>query len=203
MKREQFKDFLLSLQKPLITTIETSTSLEMLKKSRESGEPNPYLGKVVRRALRHGILNANYENMVNAQRGRETPVGQYMTEFKAESLWNGAGEHIGENKVLVRHRLKGTEYLVLLPKAEAIEVEKNESETFGEFRPIVYNDRYFHIQDGRGKSEEINKDILKPYLKTSGNSDKQETEKPIFYRTIELRNVVGIKYKSELIPIED
>lgn len=201
MKRNQFRDFLLDLQRPLIVTIETETILDMVKKNRETGEPNPYLNKIVRRTLRHGMLNASYENAVNNQRGRETPVGEFMKEFKAESLWHGAGEHIGQNKVMVRHRGKGTEYIVLLPKATQIAETSEGSE--GGFRPIVYNDRYFHIQNNNGERKEINKDILIPYLKNVSNNDKQDIDKPVFYRTIELKNVVGVKYKEELIPIED
>jgi len=186
MKREQFRDFLLGLQKPFIIKLETATKLRMNKTHRETKEPNPFYDKVIKKAVRVGKIGVSYENVVTNQRGREAAVGETIEAFNAESLWNGKGEHV--SGALVRHKESLKEYLAILPNSS----KDND---------VLISDEIL-VFDGK----EVSKDILEPYLppprKDSGFA-RQETDRHIFWQCIELDNVKGVIYKGESISIED
>lgn len=172
-------EMLQNYQSASFVTLVTVTSPTMNKKHRETKVPNPFLGKqVLRTANRHGILGASYENAVNNQRVRE--LHPRAGEFKAESLWNGAGEHLEGSRNLVRHKDTGKLYIVFYPHREG----------------SVMEDTW--TVDGN----EISQDVLTPYLPpVSDGSKRQETEKAVAWRTIALDNVVQITVHGETFMI--
>ena len=61
-------------------TIVTETDSRMVKKHRQTGDPNPYLGRVVKRSRVNGMVNWVYANSVNRQRGREGEEQDFTPE---------------------------------------------------------------------------------------------------------------------------
>lgn len=174
----KFAAMLASHKGSMFVKLVTATEPKMNQKHRETKAPNPFLGKrVLRMAERHGIVGASYENAVDNQRVREG----HGVVFKAESLWNGAGEHVEGSQALVRHRGTGKLYLVFYPHRE----------------DSVMQDAW--SVDG----EEVASDILKPYLAPSTGSKRQETEREIQWRTIALENVAQIQMNGEIYVIAD
>lgn len=125
----------------------------------------PY-NKVVRLASRNGMIGASYENAVNNQRGRES----HPVQFKADSLWSGAGEHVGDSKCLVRHRASGKLYVAFYPSSSEPSDES-------------------WACDGNT----VDKAEVLPYLvSTSGDSGRQETERKVEWRIVSLENIVQL-----------
>lgn len=156
-------------------TLVTATEPKLNKKHRATKAPNPFLGKrVVCTANRHGMLGASYENAVNNRRLAEGHAE--AGEFAAESLWNGAGEHVEGSKVLVRHKTTGALYVVFYPHREG----------------SVMEDAW--TVDGT----EIAVESLMPYLPpVSDGSKRQETVRPVAWRTISLDSVIQITIHGE------
>lgn len=153
----------------------TATEPKMNKTHRETKAANPFLGrKVVRTAVRHGMLGASYENCVNNR--REAEGHAQAGEFKAENLWNGAGEHVDGSKTLVRHKTTGKQYVVFYPHRE------------GSVREDAWT------VDGA----EVSVESLTPYLPPAPkDSGRQETEKPVMWRTIGLDSIVQVVMGGE------
>lgn len=154
----------------------TATSPVMLKKNRETKELNPFQGKsLVRTAQRHGMLGASYENAVNNR--REAEGHPQAGEFKAESLWNGAGEYVEQGcKTLVRHRATGKTYVVFYPHRD----------------DSVIQDTW--TIDGA----EVQAEALAPYLPLpSEGSKRQETLAPVPWRIIGLDSIVQLVMNGE------
>lgn len=171
---EQLSSLLLSQKGATLVSIMTATEPKMNLKHRETKVANPFLGKRVRRtAIRHGMLGAAYENAVNNRREREGHPE--AGEFKAESLWNGAGEHVEGSKTLVRHKGTGKLYLVFYPHREG----------------SVMQDAW--TVDGA----EVSVEALAPYLPPVSGSKRQETETPVLWRTIGLENLVHMQMNGE------
>lgn len=151
-------------------SVATATSPKLNKKHRETKMPCPY-GNVVRTAIRMGLVGASYENAVNNR--RESEGHPQAGEFKAESLWNGAGEHI--SKSLCRHRGTGKVYMVFYPRKDS-----------------VLTDTW--TADG----QEVDVAALTPYLPpVSEGSKRQECETPVPWRTIALESVVSVTLRGE------
>jgi hypothetical protein len=177
--KDKLVEMLLNYQGASFITLVTATTPKMNLRHRETKAPNPFLGKrVLRTANRHGILGASYEQAVNNQRVREEhPQGG---EFKAESLWNGAGEHVEGSRNLVRHKTSGKIYVVFYPHREG----------------SVMEDTW--TVDGT----EISQDALVPYLPpVSDGSKRQETERAVAWRTIAIDNVIQITVHGETFMI--
>jgi len=153
-------------------TLVTNTIPDMVKKHRETKEPNPYFGRLRRICRRPGMLGAKYENAVSRQRVAEADPNSEVEAFHAEALWGGAGEHDG--RFTVRHKTRGTRYLVLFPKRD------------DEGTPIVLQDLW--LCDGI----EIPMATVDPYLSAKERARNQEVERTIPWRTIELDNVVEL-----------
>jgi hypothetical protein len=165
-------EMLLNCTGSSFVTLVTATEPKMNRKHRETNAPNPFFGRRVRRmAERHCIIGASYENAVNNQRRREG----HPVEFKAESLWNGAGEHVEGSRNLVRHKVTGNLYLVFYPHREG----------------SVMQDTW--TVDGT----EIDQSELAPYLPPVSGSKRQETEREIPWRTVALENVVRVTVRGE------
>lgn len=165
-------EMLLNYTGSTFVTLVTATEPKMNQKHRDTKAPNPFLGRrVSRMAQRHCILGASYENVVNHQRAREG----HPVEFKAESLWNGAGEHLEGSRNLVRHKSTGKLYLVFYPHRE----------------DSVMQDTW--TVDGK----EVDQAELAPYLPSTSGSKRQETEREVPWRTVALENVVQITIYGE------
>lgn len=165
-------EMLLNYTGSTFITLVTATEPRMNQKNRDTKAPNPFLGKrVLRMAERHCILGASYENAVNNQRNRE----DHPVEFKAESLWNGAGEHVEGSRNLVRHKTSGKLYLVFYPHREG----------------SVMQDTW------TVNGIEVAQTELSPYLPPVSGSKRQETEREVLWRTVSLDNVVQVTIYGE------
>lgn len=183
---QRFVDMLEERPSPVILSVTTLTEPDMVKKHRETGEPNPFLGRVEHLARRPGILGCCYENCVNNQREREASQnGETAVEyFEAESLWGGAGERAG--RCLVRHKKSGLLYIALKPH--------NASDGSMALSESVYR------EPGTLKVYDIND--LKPYLKGGGSSSRQEVDREVFWRTIKLENIVQAAVGGQVFDIK-
>lgn len=169
---DKLTEMLLNYKGSTFVTLVTATEPKMNQKHRETKAPNPFLGqRVLRMAERHCILGASYENVVNNQRGREG----HPVEFKAESLWNGAGEHVEGSRNVVRHKGTGNLYLVFYPHREGSVMQDTWTVNGIEIQP----------------SE------LTPYLPPVSGSKRQETDREVLWRTVSLENVVQITIYGE------
>lgn len=79
-----------------VVTLVAETEPKLNKKHRVTKEPNPYEGRVTKRAVVECTLNANYAARVNAQRIAEGKVADF------ESQERKYGERIGDSP-LVQH----------------------------------------------------------------------------------------------------
>jgi hypothetical protein len=156
-----------------ICTVVTRTRPKMLAKHRITKVPNPYTDGLVRIAHRSIILGAKYENLVNKQRGRE---GNEEV-FNAEALWGGAGAV--HTRFTVKH--KGTGKLYFAYKPAVAEPEHC---------PVVIRDQWH--DNGRQLSEsEV--DGLEHYLPVIGTAKKQDVEKEVFWRTLDLTHLIALQ----------
>lgn len=166
---EQLPALLNSVNQGSFVSLVTETEPKLNKKNRETKAPNPWK-QVVRVATRRGLIASNYENVVNNRREQEN----HPEEFRAEQLWNGAGEHVPGSKTLVRHKTTGKLYMVFYPTAE------------------VTKDTW--LADG----EEVSIEALKPFLPpVSEGSKRQELENPVPWRVIALENIKKITVRGE------
>lgn len=151
----------------------TRTSPRMRKRH------NPF-SYVVCVTERLGMIGANYERAVNRQRWREqqpTTRDGDVEPFKAQSLWRGAGEHVPNNRHLVRHKKTGKLYLIFFPRTN----RKGE---------IIPDRKRYH---NAVTMAEIPVDRLRPFLYPPARSVKQGTDKPIHWRLIGLDSLIAIK----------
>lgn len=112
---------------------------------------------------RNGIIGASYENCVNNQLTRE---GQEAV-FESKKLWNGKGRTV--SKFIVEHTETGKRYIKFLPNPERTE--------------SIYVDNSTGL--------ELDYEVVKPYL-PAFKEPNQGTEKPIFWLTVELDNILGL-----------
>lgn len=163
--------------KPRIVTLTTKTLPELLKKNRITGEPNPF-GKITRICRRNGVIGCSYESCVNRQRARE----EHEDYFTASELWNGKGQH--DSPYTVKHVEKGTRYVCFKPK------QKPNGEL------VINADAW--LADGTP----INEVDIRDWLKSSQPSKRQELEKPVFWRTIGLENILAVSCDGQEIELE-
>ena len=76
---QALEDVIAGLKGATFVTIESATDPRMVKKHRETGEINPYLG-AVKVSRVNGIVNWIYSNSVNNQRTREGVVNDFVAE---------------------------------------------------------------------------------------------------------------------------
>lgn len=112
---------------------------------------------------RNGIVGANYENCVNNQLEREGKEA----EFTSQSLWSGRGRTV--SKFIVEHTETGKRYIKFLPNPERTE--------------SIYVDNSTGL--------ELDFEVVKPYL-PAFKEPNQGTEKPVFWLTVELDNILGL-----------
>ena len=111
----QLRDKLADLRASTAIAIETETVPKMLKKDRDTKEPNPYIETgIVKIGTMAGLIGCSYSNSVNNQLGREDKE----LVFEAENRKWGT---LMDNKNLVIHTPKGQEkavyYLQILVKS--------------------------------------------------------------------------------------
>lgn len=153
----------LTSQGERVITLITRTSPKLLKKDRETGAPCPYR-EVFRINERTALIGGQYEEMVNAQLAAEGK----LTEFRAESLWNGKGRHVAGSKFLVEHVETGKQYIAAHPIKNLGEVWTDE------------------------EGSEIDAGELKNYLPKPSNSNRQGTETEVPWRVFAIESVVSV-----------
>lgn len=137
---------------------------------------NPYYDKIVKVSHFTAQVNFDYENAVNNQREREGK----KTDF--ESMPSYASVITRDDGTLTpfaKHKTSGAVYLRV--------------------RPIQYSDSsYFY------NGKQISKDTLASFLIESNSSERQELNKPIPYRLIDIKNVVAVRYNNRnMIPVQE
>jgi hypothetical protein len=182
---QQFEGYLANHSGTVIVTMKTRTRPKLLVKNRDTKEACPWSQGVERVAFRQVILGAVYENSVNNQRAREGN-DEY---FDAAGLWvskqfpEGAGERDGA--YTVRHKGNGKRYFAVRPCVNAAGI------------PLVSMDYWLDVATG----EAIYEDLVTPYLSAPSTSARQDTNKPVPWRTVELVNVEEIKVWGETFEI--
>lgn len=167
---------------PVTIMTRTEPKMKSGRKDKETGEyPNPFItsdkeSKVERLALRNYFIGASYESVVNRQRVREDH-GEYFT---AEELWGGHGERV--NKFVVRHKGNGKLYLAC--KAP------NQRDNPGLADTI--ESRYQWKDTGLPLTED-EETAYKEWLPKPSASKRQETDKAIHWRTVELKNIEYVR----------
>lgn len=161
----------------------TETEPKLNARHRETREPNPYIGRIKRHAVRPGMIGASYEQAVQNRREKEGHVGASEGEkFDALSMWNGAGEHV--SPALVRHKTTSKLYMVLYPRnTDTGEVVVTDSEWTCDGEPIALS-------------------ALKPYLPpVKEGAPRQETAKPVPWRVVGLESIVSLTVQGETYTI--
>lgn len=165
---------------------------------RAKGNPFHERG-VVKYEGRNGFIGADYARAVEAQRAREGKTvfrtrGQMIgapLPFKPRTLWEGMGEHVPNNRHLVRHVATGDLYLVFFPKQDAV----------GEVQAIWT--RY----EALDTCETLPAEQVTPHLvkdRRGGRlegSKRQKTGKPIAWRLILLEHILRMKVRGSLVAI--
>lgn len=155
-------------------SVTTSTEPKLNKRHRVTRELLPF--RSVRRvAIRQGMLGASYENAVNNRREREGN----SEEFRAEAMWNGAGEHV--SPCVIRHRSTGKLYMVLYPR-----------QVGPEGSVVVSEDVW--MADGHRVSLDTLRGFLPPVHE---GAPRQETERPVAWRVIAVENINAITMHGE------
>jgi hypothetical protein len=132
------------------------------------------------------MTGVSYESSVNNQRARE----ESETDFEAFPLWGGKGVHL--NKFLAVHPDKGTKYLKIMPTAIAHE---------NEF--AVRAKTMFRYVGTKTALSDIELSILKQFEPAKSVSSRQETEKPVFWQTIQLDNILQLRFGGECYEIKN
>lgn len=176
----------------VMLVVETSTTPKMLKKSRTTGDPNPWENGVLRVAIGRFVLNNNYGNNVEA--AREKDGHPAPEDFQPAGLWvsedfpEGAGYRIG--KWLVGHRGKpGQLYFRTRP------LRNPQTGQLDKLR-----DRYSTNDDRDYEFEGDELEALKrDYLPKPSNSRKQELpeDKQIPYRPYKIEGIVAVHLNGQ------
>lgn len=163
-----------------IATMETETIPDMVKKDRVTGQPNPYIGRVVKQSRVNGIVGAwNYESAVNRQRVRESDAEtiaevESIPEFVAEPRsW---GERLPQTG-LVKH---GENYYVEIKVQRAIETT--------------------YLIDGRPATDDELED-LKRYLPKKKEGTRQQVEKPVILRDYKVESIKSVTMNGQTIEL--
>jgi len=162
-----------------IVTLVSVTTPAMRKKD------NPFFGLVERVVRRNGMCGANYESSVNRRRVKEeqpTDDEGIVLQFTALPLpW---GQHDGP--FFVKHTPKGAcqerLYLKFLPNRNLEEQWRN-AVTKQPLNPSQV-------------------ELLKPFLRTSGGSSRQEIDNQVEWRTIALDSIEQITIDGELYVLD-
>jgi hypothetical protein len=159
----------------------------MVKKHRMTGiaTTDLYPQGVERRAVGRFIMGFDYGNNVNAQREREGKAA----DFVAEGLWvskahpEGAGRHDEEYpKFMVYHVDTLKQYLRTRPHQDK------------HGRIVKEHDGWFNVATGQPITGTALADLKENLLDKKGPAKKQDLDKEIPVRCIEVGNVVAARY---------
>lgn len=177
INKTELETMLRGLNRPLIATLLTDVEPGMVKKDRDTKEPNPYLGRVRKRSRVNGVIGAwNYGNAVNNQRVRESDA-QTVEEVEAVPEFVPLPRAWGERltgTALVHH--KGQHY-VEVKVERAIET--------------VY------VIDGEEATPEQIADLRRFLDKRDNEGQRQEVEKVIILRDYKLDSIKGVRVHGE------
>jgi hypothetical protein len=156
----------------------TRTIPKMVVKHRETREPNPYLDKVFHVCTRHGMIGADYQNVVRNRREKENhPEAQ---AFEAEEIWQGYGSHA--TRIIIQHLKSKKLYLSFYPRITPA----------GEH--VITDSKYISSVE----NIEIDKNLLEPYFVSHGTAiKKQEVSQAVLWNTIFIGNIVEISMAGE------
>lgn len=126
------------------------------------------------------MLGAKYENAVGNQRIRE---GNWDV-FSSEDYWGGMGQWLQPH--VIYHTQKQTEYLVYYP------IHRDSITGFVEPQKDIY------YLDG----VEVPYGIVAQFLKPQNPVPKQDTDKHVPWRVIELKNIKSLTIKNNKIIME-
>ena len=161
-------------------SVVTVTSPKVNKKHRETGAPCPFKN-VTRLAQRSIMLGANYEAKVNRHRDAE----DVTPDFQAEALWKGAGQK--HSLYTVSHKGTGKVYFAYLPsQSEGELIAHPHSEWFADGVPMT--------------DAQIAE--LKHFLPPLGDAPKQEIEAQVFWRTLDLSNLIELRWGGEVYNVD-
>jgi hypothetical protein len=181
-----------------IVSLATRTRKEpgngMVKKHRLTGQPTTelYPAGVERRAVGRFILGFDYANNVNAQRERENK----QADFVAEGLWvskahpEGAGRHDEEYPAyMVYHVDSLKQYLRTRPHQNK------------QGRIVKEHDGWFNVANGQPITGNALADLKENLLDKHGPAKKQDLDKEIPVRCVEVPNIVAACYKRWYIMV--
>ena len=136
---------------------------------------NPNYNNIGKLVYRTAWIGIQYGNVVSNQRARENN----FNEFDAEALWGGFGEHVTTN--IVRHQEYDTLYLAFLPRQNLT----------GDV--LTRTPEWFRLDN----HDPIDYEDIKNYLPNPKEGTKrQQTDKPIAWRTVELKNILIVKMRG-------
>lgn len=154
------------------------TTPKMNKKSRVTGEKNPFLPEgVIRVAHRTVCIGASYEAAVNRQRVSEADPMDEVEYFNAKSLWRGAGEHASD--YTVRHIPTGKLYFAYRPSQDRVTGF-----------PMTIEDEWTSAKTG----EVLDHADLIQYLPPPSKAKRQDVDRPVPWRCLTLANVQDLWY---------
>lgn len=167
-----FFTLFLSQGNATIATLTALTVPAMVKKDRETKQPNPFIGRVLKRSKVNGIVGGwNYASAVNRQRIREANP-QTIAEVEAvpdfEAMPRSWGTRI-PNSGLVQH---GNKYYVELKVERSLETT--------------------YLIDGQPATDKQLEE-LKKFLPKKSESSRQEVEKQIILRDYALESISHVK----------
>lgn len=111
MTPEQLKDYLFTIKGTTHVSVEMESLVKMNKKSKITGNPNPYLG-AIKHSTVNGTAGGDYEiGVQNKELAAHADDPNYMPSFKSEPIWGGKGKRV--SSLLVQHVESGEYYLVM------------------------------------------------------------------------------------------
>ena len=111
MNVAQLKEYLEGIKGATPVFVEVEAPVKMLVKSRETGEPNPFIGTVKRSTI-EGMAGGDYElGVMNRELNAHADQPDYQPQFQAASLWHWKGIRV--SPLLVKHTDTNEYYLVV------------------------------------------------------------------------------------------
>ena len=145
-------------------TITARVDARLVKKDRETGEPNPYAG-ATKVSRVNGLINWCYANSVNNQRKREDVEGEFVPESRRwgqRRFVNAAGEPVYDRSASVR-------LSPFVDHKQAVYLEMKVERSLG---------HQYEAVDGSPLTDEQ----VAPYLPARSSSSRQEVENPVILR---------------------
>lgn len=174
-------------RRPQFVGLVTLTRPPLRAKDPRTHAPNPFRAAGVEKlALRIGMLGADYARCVIRQRYREWRMANGECDpsairnspfaiFKSAPLWGGSGRHV--DRFFVTHEALGGRYLKFLPTPDA--------RGWPRLPQVVYRDAV--------TKRPIRWYRIRPFLFRPTVSRRQQTARPVHWRTIRAENVVQLR----------